>query len=101
VRLAAIGIGELGEATTMAVQQPATMDLALRPARPDDAPACGRICLVDLLGLRREHQDVGIGELVQTTADLDAVQARKHRIEHHQIGVTGPRQVGGRVIQRV
>ena len=35
---------------------------------------------------RREHQDRHVGAGAQPTADLDAVDARKHHVEHDEIG---------------
>ena len=45
---------------------------------------------VDLLGLRGQHDDVGVAERADLAADLDAVDPRQHQVEDDDIWMLGP-----------
>ena len=47
--------------------------------------------LVDLLGLRRQHDDVGITEGADLPADLDSVDAGQHEVQDDDVWLLGPR----------
>ena len=55
--------------------------------------------LVDLLGAGGQHQDVGVRELADPPADLQAVDAGQHQVEDDQVRarVAGQRE-GGRAV---
>jgi hypothetical protein len=51
--------------------------------------------LVYLFRTRREHKDVGIGELAEPAAYLDAVHPREHEVQHDEVRALGADEVKG------
>lgn len=116
------------ETTTMALQEPRTMDLTLRPGRPDDAPTRGRICYEAFRSISDRHNfprdfpsaEVATGLLAgllshpgfyAVVAELDGrVVGSNFLDERSAIAGVGPitgdpsvqdRRVGGRLMQAV
>jgi hypothetical protein len=81
--------------TSIAVASIVIVPISMRSARGPDSPrprrACARIRAsehaIGLLGARGHHDDRHVGACAQLAADLDAVGAREHQVEQHDIGV--------------